>query len=108
MIDISKKIIKKVFIFRSSWYCKKKFDRKNANEIAKTNDILYSVFDKKKGIKEIISKVNITADFFLYSITLLLLDEIVVKIAGIEYNNKLAIYTTCIGSFKKLKSKCNH
>jgi predicted transcriptional regulator len=54
-------------------------------------DILYSVFERKNGIKEIINNVNITADFFLYSITRLLLEESVVKIAGIENNTRLAI-----------------
>lgn len=73
--------------------------------MANMKDILYSVFERKKGNKEIISIVNITADFFLYSITLLLLEERVVKIAGIENNTKLVIYTTCIGWLRKWKSK---
>lgn len=75
--------------------------------MANMKDILYSVFERKKGNKEIISIVNITADFFLYSITLLLLEERVVKIAGIENNTKLVIYTTCIGWLRKWKSKWN-
>lgn len=72
--------------------------------MANMKDILYSAFERKKGNKEIISIVNITADFFLYSITLLLLEERVVKIAGIENKTKVAIYTTCIGWLRKWKS----
>jgi hypothetical protein len=101
-------IIKNVFILRSLLYCKKKFEKKNDSETAKMKDILYSVFESAKGIKEMIKRVNITADFLRYSITLLLLEESVVKIAGMAKNKRLAIYTTWIGSFKKLKSKCSH